>query len=130
MTQRRGFTLVEILIAVVILGVMATGVARFSATFAKTVTSSAVRVAAVGVAGDRLQLIRADPQYTSLVSRYNAGAGADTTGFYDYPRMRRQTFVVRDQSGTPARDRTTVTVRVTDPSMTDTVSVTTVIASP
>ena len=55
-------------------------------------------------------------------------AGADTTGFPNYPRMRRRTTVVRDQSG--GRDRTTITVRVTDPALRDTVSVTALVASP
>jgi hypothetical protein len=44
--------------------------------------------------------------------------------------MRRITTVVRDQTGTPARDRTTITIRVIDPSLPDTISVTTTIASP
>ncbi len=127
---RRGFTLIEVLVAVVILSVLALGVARFSATFAQSLTNSSVRVVAAGVASDRLQLIRADPRYTRLATLYGAGTGADTTGFTDYPHMRRKTVVARDQSGSPARDRTTVTVRVTDPSMPDTVAVTSVIASP
>jgi hypothetical protein len=42
--------------------------------------------------------------------------------------MRRVTRVVRDQAG--GRDRTTVTVRVWDPALSDTVSVTAVISSP
>jgi len=130
MRNRRGVTLVEIMIAIVILTVLAVGVARFSASFSKALTNSSVRVVAAGVALDRMQLIRADPDYVNLVGQYNAGAGADTTGFPDYPRMHRLTYVVRDQSGTPARDRITVTVKVIDPGMPDTVSVTSVIASP
>ena len=131
MPSRRGFTIIEILIAAVILAVLATGVARFSATFAKSLTSASARVVAVGVADGRMQLIRADPRYTTLVSLYNTGPGADTTGFYDYPYMHRLTYVVRDQSGSPARDRTTITVKVLDPtSMTDTISITSIVASP
>ena len=130
MPHRRGFTIIEILVAIVILAVLATGVARFSAGFGKSLSNSSVRVVAAAVAADRLQLLRADPRYTSLVARYNSGAGADTTGFPDYPGMHRLTYVVRDQAGTPARDRTTVTVKVIDPGMPDTVAVTSVIASP
>jgi hypothetical protein len=46
--------------------------------------------------------------------------------------IRRRTYVVRDQSGTPARDRTTVTVRVftTTAILKDTVSLTAVVARP
>ncbi|MGH7593548.1 MAG: type IV pilus modification PilV family protein [Gemmatimonadales bacterium] len=130
MTNRRGFTLIEILVAIVILTILALGVARFSALFGRALGNSSVRVVAAGVASDRLQLIRADPRYAGLVGQYNVGAGADTTGFQDYPRMRRITYLVRDRSGVPARDRTTVTVQVIDPSMPDTVSITSVIASP
>jgi prepilin-type N-terminal cleavage/methylation domain-containing protein len=130
MPTRRGFTIIEILVAVVMLAVLATGVARFAGLFAKTISSSSTRVVAAGVANERLQLIRADPRYTSLVSLYYAGAGADTTGFPGYPRMHRLTYVVRDQSGSPARDRTTITVKVIDPGMSDTVAVTSVVALP
>lgn len=130
MSRRRGFTVIEILIAIVVLTVLAIGVARFAAIFGRTIGTSSVRVVAAGIASDRMQLIRADPRYTSLVALYNSGAGADTTGFPDYPRMRRITTMVRDQSGTPPRDRTTITVRVIDPSLRDTVSVTSVVASP
>jgi prepilin-type N-terminal cleavage/methylation domain-containing protein len=127
MRTRRGFTLIEILVALVLLGILAVGVARFSALFGKALANSSVRVVAAGIASDQLQLIRADPRYTSLVSLYN---GKNTTGFQDYPQMQRLTTVVRDQSGAPARDRTTITVRVIDRSMPDTVSLTSVIASP
>jgi prepilin-type N-terminal cleavage/methylation domain-containing protein len=130
MAKRSGFTLIEMLIAVVILVIIATGVARFASNFSHGMGNSSLRLVAAGVANDRLQLVRADPRYTRLVTIYGTGAGADTTGFSGYPRMRRTTTVVRDQSGTPARDRTTVTVRVTDPAMSDTVSVTAIIASP
>ncbi len=130
MGKRGGFTIIEMLVAVVILVVIATGVARFASNFSKGMGNSSLRLVATGVADNRLQLIRADPRYTRLTTLYGSGAGADTTGFAGYPRMHRKTTVVRDQSGSPARDRTTVTVRVTDPAMSDTVSVTAIIASP
>jgi prepilin-type N-terminal cleavage/methylation domain-containing protein len=130
MRRRAGFTLIEVLLAVIILVVVATMLAQFAGEFSKGMTKSSLRVVASGVAADRLELVRADPRYTRLVSLYGAGAGADTTSFPDYPLMRRITNIVRDQSGTPARDRTTVTVRVIDPGLKDTVAVTAVIASP
>lgn len=130
MRKKAGFTLIEVMIAMVILVIIASSVARFSATFSKAMTNSSVRVVAAGVAADRLELLRADPRYTSLASLYGAGAGSDTTGFPGYPSMHRTTRVSRDQTGTPARDRTTVTVRVMDPGLKDTVALTVVIASP
>jgi prepilin-type N-terminal cleavage/methylation domain-containing protein len=130
MPKRAGFTLVEVMIAMVILVIIATSVARFAATFSKAMTNSSIRVVAAGVAADRLELVRADPRYTALGTLYGTGGGSDTTGFPGYPRMRRTTRLSRDQTGSPARDRTTVTVRVFDPGMKDTVAVTAVIASP
>lgn len=128
--NRRGFSLVELLMAVVILVIIATTYAKFASTYSRAMTDASVRMVATGAATGRLELIRADPRYTSLVTRYGAGAGSDTLGFPGYPNMRRKTAVVRDVSGTPPRDRTTVTVRVFDPGLRDTVAVTTVIASP
>lgn len=127
--RRRGFTLIELLLTVVILTIVATTFARFAATFSRTMGDSAIRLSATAVASGRLELVRADPRYARLGTLYGGGApGADTTGFPDYPRMRRTTAVVRDTTG--SRDRTTVTVRVTDPALLDTVAVTAVIASP
>lgn len=128
MRRRDGFTLVELLITVVILVIIATTFAKFAASFSRNMGDASLRLIASGVATGRLELVRADPRYDRLVTMYGSGAGADTTGFPGYPRMRRRTTVVRDQSGN--RDRTTVTVRVTDPALTDTVAVTAVIASP
>lgn len=128
-SNRDGFTLVEVMMAVVILIIVATSMARFAGTFSRSMGQATVRTIATGIATGRLELVRADPRYTRLNSLYGTGASADTTGFPQYPTMRRVTRVVRDQSG--GRDRTTVTVRVWDPTaLKDTISVTAVIASP
>lgn len=128
-SSRNGFTLVEVLMAVVILVIVATSMARFAGTFSISMGQATIRTIATGIATGRLELVRADPRYDRLTTLYGTGAGADTTGFPQYPTMRRVTRVVRDQSG--GRDRTTVTVRVWDPAaLKDTISVTAVIASP
>ncbi|MBK9548367.1 MAG: prepilin-type N-terminal cleavage/methylation domain-containing protein [Gemmatimonadetes bacterium] len=59
--DRRGFTLVEVLLAVVILVLITTTFARFSTEFTKGMTGSSIRVVSAGVAQDRLELVRADP---------------------------------------------------------------------
>jgi prepilin-type N-terminal cleavage/methylation domain-containing protein len=129
--NRRGFTLVELLMAVVILVIIATTYAKFASTYSRAMTDASVRMVAVGAATGRLELIRADPRYTGLIGLYGASsAGVDTTGFPGYPKMRRRTLIVRDSSGTPKRDMTTVTIHVTDPGLRDTVAVTAVIARP
>lgn len=128
MANRRGFTLVELLISLIILTVVATSFARFSGTFSRTMGDAALRTIATGVGAGRLELIRADPRYTRLVTLYGSGAGADTTGFPSYPTMRRRTTVVRDT--TSGRDRTTITVRVSHPALRDTVALTATVAAP
>lgn len=128
MTNRRGFTLIELLISLVILTVVATTFAKFTGAFSRTMSDAAIRTIATGVGSGRLELVRADPRYARLVTLYGAGAGADTTGFPTYPRMRRRTTVVRDT--TAGRDRTTITVRVSDPALRDTVALTATVAAP
>ncbi|MEO8479628.1 MAG: prepilin-type N-terminal cleavage/methylation domain-containing protein [Gemmatimonadota bacterium] len=126
--RRNGFTLLEMIIAIVILVVVATTFGRFAGTFSKAMAQSSIRAIAVGVGTGRLELVRADPRYTRLVTLYGTGPGSDTTGFPNYPGMRRTTKVVRDLAG--GRDISTITVRVWDPAFKDTVSVTALVASP
>lgn len=134
MRTRRGFTLIEMLLAIVVLTIVATSMARFAGTFSRSMGDAAVRVIATAAATDRLELIRADPRYTQLNTLYGiSAAGGDTTGFPGYSTMRRTTTIVRDTSGTASsrRDRTTVTVQVVaPPAMRDTVALTVTIASP
>jgi prepilin-type N-terminal cleavage/methylation domain-containing protein len=127
--NRRGFTLIETLIAIVMLSVVVLSLGRFMASFQNATTKATMLTEMTSVAKERLELIRADPRYTSLVSKY---AEADTSGFAGYPMIHRKTVVARDQSGSPARDLTTVTVKVfTTPAIVkDTVSVTAVLARP
>ncbi len=126
--DRRGFTLIELMIALVILVLMATTFARFAGSFSRTMGEASFRTIATGVATARLELVRADPRYDRLAALYGSGAGADTSGFSGYDGMRRTTTVLR--TNTSSRDRTTVTVKVTHPAMSDTVAVTAVIARP
>lgn len=134
MRSRSGFTLVEMLLAVVILTIVATSVARFAGTFSRSMGDASVRVMATAAATDRLELVRADPRYARLNTLYGNGtAGGDTTGFPGYPTMRRTTTIIRDTSGAASsrRDRTIVTVRVVaPPALRDTVALTVTIASP
>jgi prepilin-type N-terminal cleavage/methylation domain-containing protein len=127
--RRDGFTLIEMLIAVVVVVIVATSFAKFAAQYSRSMGDSSLRLVATGVAAGRLELVRADPRYPRLNALYGSGTpGGDTTGFPDYPRMRRITTLVRDQSGN--RDFTTITVKVWDPALIDTVAVTAVVASP
>lgn len=130
--NRKGFTLIEVLIAIVLLSIAAISLGQFMGKFQNATTKATLLSTMTTIAKERIEMIRGDVRYTTLSTRYGTGATADTTGFPGYSMIRRQTWVSRDQSGAPARDRTTVTVRVytTTSIVRDTVSLTAVIAKP
>ena len=128
--NKRGMSLIEIMIAMVMLVIIVTTFGRYMASFQSGTTKSTAITVAASVAKERLELVRADPRSFTLTTLYGAGGGADTTGFPGYSTMRRLTITTRDQTGSPARDRTTVTVQVTWPGMKDTVRLSTVRARP
>jgi prepilin-type N-terminal cleavage/methylation domain-containing protein len=124
--ERRGFTLIEVMLAVVILATMVVSVARYTGQFLHTVSSSTVRTVAAEVARERVSLVDMDPSYTTLAAVW---AGTQT-GFPGYPQMNRVTTVSRVTGTAPPRDYTIVTVRVTEPTMGPAIDVTTVVAQP
>lgn len=130
--NRKGFTLIEVLIAVALLSIAVVSLGHFMGTYQKATANATMLSTMTSIAKERIELVRGDPRYTTMTARYGAGASADTTGFPGYSIIRRRTFVTRDQTGAPARDRTTVTVRVftTTAIVKDTVSLTAVIARP
>lgn len=129
---KKGFTLIEVLIAVVLLSLAVISLGQFMGKYQRATANATLLSTMTAIAKERLETIRGDVRYTSLTARYGTGAGADTTGFYGYSTIRRRTFVSRDQTGAPPRDRTTVTVRVftTNNLIKDSVNLTAVIARP
>ncbi len=130
--NRKGFTLIEVLIAMVLLTLAVVSLGQFMGKYQKATAGATLLSTMTSIAKERLELVRGDPRYTTMTTRYGSGASADTTGFPGYSMIKRRTYVSRDQTGSPARDRTTVTVRVftTTPISKDTVSLTAVIAKP
>ena len=129
--NRKGFTLIETLIAVVLLSLAVISLGQFMAKFQNATSKATFLSLMTSAAKERIELIRGEPRYTTLVGRYHAPSDT-TTVAPGFPMIRRATYVTRDQTGSPARDLTTVTVRVftNTPIMKDTVSLTAVIARP
>jgi prepilin-type N-terminal cleavage/methylation domain-containing protein len=124
--RRRGFTLVEVILAVVLLAIVLTSIARYTSQYIHAVATSTTRTAAAEVARERIGLVDMDPSYTTL----SAVWAATENGFPGYPNMTRVTTVQRITGTAPPRDYTIVTVRVTEPTMGTPIDVTTVVAQP
>ncbi len=132
MKRSRGFTLIEVMIAMVILSFVALGLGRFVSSFLHVVGTSSARTVASAVARQQLEVILSDPGYP-LPNTYVG----TVTGFPGYSQMRRTTSVTRVTGTSPARDYTIITVKVTEPSMirfgataADTVNLTAAVAKP
>jgi prepilin-type N-terminal cleavage/methylation domain-containing protein len=126
MKDRRGFSLLEVLIALVILGFVILGAqATLTGRMVTNVGVQELHSRATQLAMDRLHLIQADPAYGTLAERYTATetSPAGATGFQRVTR-----FTTTALNG--GQEYRTVTVTVTNPRLPRTISRTVVIASP
>jgi prepilin-type N-terminal cleavage/methylation domain-containing protein len=119
-TQRRGFSLAEIMVALVILSVIVMGLAGTTITFLHDTTLDTSRVRASTVADTRVAELKGWPDYADL------STFAEVKPNYPEPGWTRTTVVTRDTSVTtgcnsppfppcPNNDITKVTVTVTGP---------------
>jgi len=115
--RKRGFSLVEIMVALTILMIIILGLANTTISFLHETTIDTVRVRAQSFADMRIAEVRGYPTYNNLVTTFNS-TDTPEAGFT------RQTVVVRDKSATtpcsnpapgcPKNDITRVTVTVTN----------------
>ena len=122
--QRRGFSLVEIMVALTILMIIILGLANTTISFLHETTLDTVRVRAQSFADMRIAEVRGYQDYNSLTTTFSS-SDVPESGF------NRQTVVVRDKSATstcnnpsgcPKNDFTRVTVTVTNSSLSAPVS--------
>lgn len=126
MNDRRGFSLLEVLIALVILGFVILGAqATLTGRMVSDIGYQETRARATQLAMDRLHLIQADPAYGTLSDRYTATENA-LPGAPGFQRTTR--FTLSTLAG--GQEYRTVTVTVTAPRLSRPVSRTVVIASP
>jgi len=126
--RRRGVTLIEIMISVVILSVVLLGMGRYMVTFSRTVRASEARTMAVALASGRISEIRASPNYTGLETNY-ATTEATITGFPGYTRV---TAITHTGGPRPTftNDYKTVTVTVNGPGLSAAIKKTIIVAAP
>lgn len=120
-----GFTLIEVMISMVILGIVLVG---FQAAATQRLVGDLqlqdIRNAAVQLAADRVRAVQLDPVYNELALRYG---GTETT-IANYPGFKRVTTVA--QTVATGNNYTTVTVQVSRTGLKNTVYRSVVIAAP
>jgi prepilin-type N-terminal cleavage/methylation domain-containing protein len=111
MTARPGFTIIEVLVALMLLAVVLVGMQTATGRFVGTVAASDRQATAIQAAEDRIELIRTDPQYDQLENRYEKVE----TNIPEFPGFTRRTDIstVRDSSSNGVTHYTRVTVTVT-----------------
>lgn len=125
--RRRGFTLVEIIVAMTILVVSLLGFAEVSRRFIRSNTDVATRTIASDLATSRLEQIKGSRTYSTLVATYNSQVET-WSGTSPYAGFTRQTYVTRTGPNSN-NDFTTVTVVVSGRQLTPIVRRTTSIAA-
>jgi prepilin-type N-terminal cleavage/methylation domain-containing protein len=120
--RRGGFTLLEVIIALVMLSVIILGLASTTVAFMHEISTDNVRVRAGSVADARIAMARTWPEYFTLDDF--AMIRAD----FPEPGWSEQTLVARTQTST--NDFTRVTVRVSAPSLSAPVQRTVTLAAP
>jgi prepilin-type N-terminal cleavage/methylation domain-containing protein len=109
MQARKGFSLIEVMVALAVLAVAMMGAQSLASTMIRTVTSANAQMTAGQLVDDRIDLIRTDPDFPNLANY----AGTETTipGWSTYTRT---TQIVRTQATNNGRllDYYTVTVTV------------------
>lgn len=121
---RRGMTLVEVIVALVILGGSLTALAVFTGRFTRATADSRIRTTAQQLAAERLEASRWSGTYAALDSFVRTEN--PVTG---HPGFRRETFVQRTGGAVgDTLDYKTVTVRVSHLNLAEPVRQTTIIA--
>ncbi|HEU4989403.1 MAG: prepilin-type N-terminal cleavage/methylation domain-containing protein [Gemmatimonadota bacterium] len=126
--RRGGFTLVEVVVAMLILGSALLGMALFISGMAHSASESRLLGIANELATDRIEAVKTSDSYSTLSADYAGTESAISGG--DYSGFTRQTIIKQIGGGvSDSVNYKIVTVIVTNPAISDTVRKTTVIAS-
>lgn len=124
---RGGFTLVEVVVALLLLSVAVLGLASSASRLAVDAALAELRALALQAAEDRLSRVRLDPRYGGLDTLY---PGVDTDLFGIEGLTRRTEVDHITQPAPNARDYKRITVTVTGPLLNPPVERALVIAAP
>ena len=125
MRARRGLSLVEVIIALSILGGVLLALGAFSGKLSQATSQGRIRIAAAQLAADRIETVKAAPRYSMIESVY-VSTEATIAGSPGYSR---RTWVQRVGGAvTDTIDYKIITVQVSHSQLTGNVRKTTVIA--
>jgi prepilin-type N-terminal cleavage/methylation domain-containing protein len=121
----RGFTLVEVIVALGLLSSVLIALGMFSVRLSQATSAARIRVSAAQLVAQRLESAKGAPRYTAVESLF-VGTEASMTGFPGYTR---QTWVQHVGGGvTDTMDYKVITVQVSNSQLAGTVRKSTVIA--
>ena len=119
-----GFTLIEVMIALVILSAVLLTLAAATSRYLSIIAKNRIRIQAGAVADARIATIRVAPNYATLVAQFDG-----TLPNVPFQGYTRQTRVIRVGEGTTA-DRTGVVVTIVGPQLPTPVIRYTTVAAP
>lgn len=112
MSDQNGFTLIEVVIALLILSVVMLGLAGTTGALLVRTARNDAETEAVELVDDRIETIQTDPDYANLAANYQ---GTETS-LPGHPEKKRTTIIVpMTVPGAGRIDAKKVTVRVTAP---------------
>jgi prepilin-type N-terminal cleavage/methylation domain-containing protein len=122
---RAGMTLMEVIVALIILGGVLLSLGKFSAGLARTSGTARMLATATQLVSDRIGTVKGAPRYSAIESLYVA-TETNVSGFKDFKR----TTMVKRIGGkaSDSIDYKIITVEVSNPSLTKAVRKSTVIA--
>lgn len=124
---RRGLSLIEVMVALGLLGGVMLGLGMFTAQMSQSTSASRLRIQAEQAASDRIEQVKMATRYTAIESTYVATEVSWDAKYY--PSFTRKTMVKHVGGGpSDSTDYKIVTVQVTHPQMSGSVRKTTVIA--
>ena len=127
--DRKGFTLVELMTALIVLTTAILGIAASAGKLIQSAGETELRALAVQAAGAKLQQVVLDPRYAILDSLY-AGSESTLPGLTGFTRTTLITHVTQNVGGATDQDYKKVTVYVHGPSLGDTIVRETVVGAP
>lgn len=129
MGNREGFTLIELVVAMLILTTVVLSVGAATSRLSTLAATSATQAMAQDLAEDRLEEVMMDPSYTQLETRYD-GTESSIPDFAGYQRVTQITHTVQTVAAGGTLDYKRVTVTITGPGLTTPLSRSVIVAAP